>query len=74
LDSLQSRHRWICDARLGELAGLLWMTAAKLDGVATSYNLIFRRPVGRHVVLVCDSVSCWVMGQERVLEHLRSRL
>lgn len=74
LKLVQSRHRWICDARLGELAALLGMTAEELDGVATFYNLIFRRPVGRHVVFVCDSVSCWMMGQERVLEHLRGRL
>lgn len=70
----QSRHRWISDGRLGELAALLGMTADELDGIATFYNLIFRRPVGRHVVLFCDSVSCWVMGQERLLEHLRRRL
>src|SRR5690242_177565 len=70
LKLVQRRHRWISDGRLGEVASLLGMTADELEGVATFYNLIFRRPVGRHVVLLCDSVSCWVMGQERVLEHL----
>lgn len=74
LKLVQSRHRWISDGRLGEVAALLGMTAEELDGVATFYNLIFRRPVGRHVVLLCDSVSCWVMGQERLLGHLRGRL
>ena len=74
LKLVQSRHRWISDGRLGEVAALLGMTADELDGVATFYNLIFRRPVGRHVVLLCDSVSCWVMGQERLLEHLTRRL
>lgn len=74
LKLVQGRHRWISDGRLGELATLLGMTADELDGIATFYNLIFRRPVGRHVVLLCDSVSCWVMGQERVLEHLTRRL
>jgi NADH-quinone oxidoreductase subunit E len=74
LKLVQSRHRWICDGRLAEVAGLLGMTADELDGIATFYNLIFRRPVGRHVVLLCDSVSCWVMGQEKLLEHLRQRL
>src|SRR5512146_21386 len=74
LQLVQSRHRWISDGRLGEVAALLGMTADELDGVATFYNLVFRRPVGRHVVLLCDSVSCWVMGQERLLEHLRQRL
>ena len=45
---------------------ILGMTAEELDGVATFYNLIYRRPVGRHVILMCDSVSCWIMGYDRM--------
>jgi NADH-quinone oxidoreductase subunit E len=30
--------------------------------------------VGRHVVLLCDSVSCWIMGYDRLREHLCSNL
>jgi len=41
---------------------------------ASFYNLIFRRSVGRHVITVCDSVSCWIMGGERICEHLQERL
>ena len=26
------------------------------------------------MILVCDSVSCWVMGYEQVCEYLRDRL
>ncbi len=50
------------------------MSPAELDSVATFYNLIFRRPVGRHVIFLCDSVSCWVMGYERMRQHLINRL
>jgi len=69
------RHRgWVSDEALFAVAELLEMTPAELDAVATFYNLIFRKPVGKHVILVCDSVSCWIMGYERVLEHLKARL
>lgn len=71
---VQRRHRWISDARLAELAALLGMTPDELDGVATFYNLIFRRPVGRHVILLCDSVSCWIMGHDGLLGHLERSL
>ena len=54
---VQRSHGWISDERLREVARLLEMSADELDGVATFYNLIFRRPVGRHVILICDSVS-----------------
>jgi len=69
------RHRaWVSDEALIALAEFLEMTPAELDAVATFYNLIFRKPVGKHVILVCDSVSCWIMGHERILQHLQDRL
>ena len=69
------RHRgWVSDEALIEIAEFLEMTPAELDGVATFYNLIFRKPVGKHIILVCDSVSCWIMGYERILQHLQERL
>ena len=52
------RHRgWVSDESLRDLADLLGMTTADLDGIATFYNLIFRKPVGRHVILVCMTPS-----------------
>ena len=69
------RHRgWVSDESIEDVAELLGMSAAEVDSVATFYNLIFRKPVGRHVILVCDSVSCWIMGYDRVREHLCNRL
>jgi len=56
------------------VAALLDMTPDELDSVATFYNLIFRQPVGRHVILVCDTVSCWVMGYEEIVAQLGERL
>jgi len=77
IDALKivQRHRgWVSDESLDDIAGHLGMSPTDLDSIATFYNLIYRRPVGRHVVSVCDSVSCWIMGGERVREHLEERL
>lgn len=69
------RHRgWVSDESLCDLSELLGFSVADLDGVATFYNLIRRKPVGRHVALLCDSVSCWIMGCERVRDQLCSSL
>ncbi len=69
------RHRgWVSDEALRDIAAFLEMTPDDLDNVATFYNLIFRRPVGRHVILVCDSVTCWIMGYERLVQGLSDRL
>ncbi len=77
LEALQivQRHRgWVSDQALDAIAEFLEMTPAELDAVATFYNLIFRKPVGKHIILVCNSVSCWIMGYERILKNLQDRL
>jgi NADH-quinone oxidoreductase subunit E len=74
LKIVQKRFGFVSDQHLAEVAALLEMTPAELDGVATFYNLIFRRPVGRHVILLCDSVACWVMGEPAARAHLCKRL
>ena len=74
LKIVQRARGWVSDACLAEVAALLEMTPSELDGVATGFNMIHRRPVGRHVVLVCDSVSCWIMGHDFVLPELQRLL
>ena len=71
---VQKHRGWISDESLKDLAEFLGMTVEDLDGVATFYNLIFRKPVGRHVVTVCDSVSCWIMGYEKIRRQLTKDL
>ena len=74
LKIVQRRRGWVSDDALRDLARYLDMTADELDSVATFYNFIFRKPVGRHVILICDSVSCWIMGYDRILDRLKEHL
>jgi NADH-quinone oxidoreductase subunit E len=74
LKIIQEHRRWISDESLKDVAEFMDMSTEELDSVATFYNLLFRRPVGRHVILVCDSISCWVMGYEHLRADLESIL
>ena len=77
IDALKivQRHRgWVSDDSVRDVAEHLGMSATDVDSIATFYNLIFRKPVGRHVVMVCDSVSCWIMGSDMQCSHLSERL
>ncbi|MBI3804611.1 MAG: NADH-quinone oxidoreductase subunit NuoE [Nitrospirae bacterium] len=71
---VQKHRGWVSDEALRDVAALLDMAPDELDGIATFYNRIYRRPVGRHVILLCDSVSCWIMGYERIRGALMERL
>ena len=72
---IEQQHRgWVSNEGIADVAEALQMKPAELESVATFYNMIFRKQVGKHVILLCDSVSCWIMGYERLHQHLADRL
>ncbi|MDF2176650.1 NADH-quinone oxidoreductase subunit NuoE [Aliiglaciecola sp. CAU 1673] len=71
---VQQQRGWVDDERLYALAELLGMSATELEGVATFYNHIYRQPVGRHVIHLCNSISCWLQDVGALEQHLCERL
>ncbi len=74
LKVLQRRRGWISDEAVRDLADFLELSATEVDSIATFYNLIFRKPVGRHIILVCNSVTCWVKNYEGLVNRLSEEL
>lgn len=74
LQVVQKHRNWVSDDALKTVAEYLEMTPDELEGVATFYNLIFRKPVGRNVILMCESISCWVLDYERLMSHIKQKL
>ncbi len=42
--------------------------------VATFYSMFETKPVGRHSISICTNISCWLMGSDRIVEHVEKRL
>jgi NADH-quinone oxidoreductase subunit E len=74
LKIVQKHRGWVSDEAIQDIAQFLDMSADELDSVATFYNMIYRQPVGRHVIHVCDSVSCWIMGYDELKDALMKKL
>ena len=55
-------YGYLSDEALEEAAALLGMTPLELEELATFYDFIYREPVGRYVIHVCDGVVCWMHG------------
>ncbi len=72
--AIQRHHRWVSDEGIELAAELLGISPLQVDEVATFYDKIYRRPVGRRVIHVCDSICCWSRGSEEVYRHLQQRL
>ena len=74
LMAVQKHRNYISDETLKDVAVYLGMSATELDGIATFYNLIYRKPVGACVIRLCDSVSCWIMGYPDVKKRISEKL
>ena len=71
---VQRRRRWLSDEVLADLGEYLGMSVEELDSLATFANMLFRRPVGRHIVLVCDSFACWSLGYDELRAAIQAQL
>ncbi len=74
MKEMQRYYGWLSDEALAEAAEILGLTPLQLEELATFYEMIYRRPVGKRVIHVCDSISCWAMGGESLLQHLAHHL
>jgi NADH-quinone oxidoreductase subunit E len=74
LKVVQKHRGWVADGAIAPIAAVLGISAADLEGVATFYSLIFRHPVGRHVIKVCDSIACHLTGYDELREELSKQL
>ena len=72
--AMQDHYGHLTDAAVTETAALVGMTTVEVDELATFYPFIYREPVGRYVIHVCDSVVCWMGGYESLRDHLMQRL
>lgn len=74
LKIVQAEEGWVPDGAITAIAEVLGIPASDVEGVATFYSLIFRQPVGRHVIKLCDSMVCYINGYEQVLEAIKANI
>ncbi|QCI17564.1 NADH-quinone oxidoreductase subunit NuoE [Buchnera aphidicola (Acyrthosiphon lactucae)] len=66
LKIVQKKRGWISDQAIYAIAEILQINPSDVEGVATFYSQIFRKPVGRNIVRYCDSVVCFLTGYEKI--------
>ena len=74
LKFLQKRRGSIDDESVRDAAALVGLTTHEAESVASFYNLLHRKAVGRHVILLCDSFACYLMGYDDVRTYLEKSL
>ncbi len=65
---------WLPNRGISEASEIVGVARPEVEGVATFFNWFFRQPVGRNVIVMCDSISCYLGGCEKNLERLEQKL
>ncbi len=74
LQALQRHYRYLPGEALRRVAEQSDITLAQIASVSTFYSQFRHRPVGRHLISVCNGTACHVKGADRVYDVLRDYL
>ncbi|MDM7321983.1 MAG: NADH-quinone oxidoreductase subunit NuoE [Gammaproteobacteria bacterium] len=67
-------HGYLTTELMDAVAAYLGIPEIAVYEVATFYSMFETQPVGRHSISVCTNISCWLMGSDRIVEHIERRL
>lgn len=57
--------------QIGEKIGV---SPATVAGVVSFYTMYYTKPVGRHVLQVCTTLSCYLRGADTMVNHIKEKL
>jgi len=70
----EANQNWVSDEVISFVAARLDLSPAHVKGVVTFYTLFNQKPVGKHQVWVCQTLSCALRGSDKILAHCEKRL
>jgi NADH-quinone oxidoreductase subunit E len=76
LHELQDNNprRYVAKEDIEACAEYLGVPYSYVHGVATFYTMFSLTPRGRHIIRLCDSPPCHLMGSMSTLDYLKERL
>jgi NADH-quinone oxidoreductase subunit E len=70
----QREFGWISDEVADYVGGLMDYPPSDVLSVASFYTMLHKKPVGKHHLDVCRTVSCWLMGTYPCVDKLKEIL
>jgi len=71
---VQNQQGYITGAGMRHVAEQIRCTPAEVEDVVSYYTMFYTRPVGKYVLNVCRTLSCALLGAERVTEELSAKI
>lgn len=74
LQFCQQQDGYVTEQAMVDAAEMAGITRGEVESIASFYSLLFKEPVGKHVVQVCRTLSCMLRGADELQAHVRRRL
>jgi NADH-quinone oxidoreductase subunit E len=74
LKIVQHHRGWISDEAVSDIASELNLSVDEVDGIASFYTRIYRKPVGRNIILVCEGIACMIMDHKTVYDYISEKI
>jgi len=74
LHEVQAEVGYLSPEAVEWVAGYLGLSPADVMSVASFYDMLSLEPVGKHLIYVCQNLTCTLLGAERLIRHLESKL
>lgn len=65
---------WLSAPVMDYVASLLQIKPIEAYEVASFYSMYNLKPVGKCLIEVCQTSSCWLLGAEDIVKHLEKKL
>ncbi|MFQ5812101.1 MAG: NAD(P)H-dependent oxidoreductase subunit E, partial [Anaerolineae bacterium] len=74
LEIAQREHGWLSEEVMREVGQAMDLPPTEVASVASFYTMLYREPVGEHVIQVCTNISCSLLGAEHIVDYLSRKL
>ncbi|WP_257666649.1 NADH-quinone oxidoreductase subunit NuoE family protein [Parapedobacter tibetensis] len=74
LHEVQAKQGWLSVPAMDKVAEYLQLEPIEVYEVASFYTMFFRQPRGKYVLEICRTGPCCLVGAERIMKHIESKL
>jgi len=74
LAEAQSKHGYLSNVLLTNMAKSLGLSVSYVYGVATFYSFLSTKPLGRNVIRICKSLPCFLKNSQAIIESIEREI
>ncbi|MGA7801531.1 MAG: NADH-quinone oxidoreductase subunit NuoE [Gammaproteobacteria bacterium] len=70
----EHNNGWLTTELMDAVADYLDLPSISVYEVATFYSMLNLEPVGRHIISICNNISCMLCGADEIVAYVENKL